>query len=76
MKDDQKDCFMAVYNHLHDERSSNANLVSLIEICFPDPEENEVSRALHGLKSYLRSRSHAGAWIMESLYNLKKNMGE
>lgn len=74
MNDEQRDCFALAYNHVHDERLDNVNLMASIDICFPDPDESEVSKALHGLKSYLTAREKAGAWVMESMYDLEEKM--
>jgi len=75
MNDKQKQCFEMVYNHVHDERSANGNLITFIDICFPDPEENDVSRALHtAVKLYLQAREKMGTQVMDLLYTLQEDM--
>ena len=77
MNEKQKQCFEMVCRHTHDERSANTNLIAFIDICFPDPDESDVSRELHtAVKLALQARKEMGGQVMDLLYMLKEGMDE
>jgi len=71
MTDEQKNLFRLLYNFIHDEKIQCGNLSAMIEVEFPDRDQDEVSRALYDfIKVYLRERQVTGAVAMELMYLL------
>ena len=71
MTDEQKNLFRLLYNFIHDEKIQCGNLSAMIEVEFPDRDQDEVSRALHDhIKVYLDARQVTGAMAMELMYLL------
>jgi len=71
MNEEQKKCFSMLYDFAHDERLGCGNLMMFIDTCFPDPEQDEISRAVHyGMKPYLLARQEMGGTAMELMYRL------
>ena len=70
MNDQQKKCFKMIYDFIHDERSNAQNLITLIDMRFPETDSN-VSRVLReNVKPYLELRRSLGANTMELMYLL------
>jgi len=72
---EQKKCFKMVYDFIHDERSSCGNLLSLIDIQFPETDgmsaelSDRVGEELRELiRPYLAARQNMGANAMGLMY--------
>ena len=77
MIDKQKNLFRLLYNFIHDEKIQCGNLSAMIEVEFPDRDQDEVSQALHGyIKVYLDARQVMGATAMEFMYLLDEVVKE
>jgi len=78
MNDDQKKCFKAIYDFIHDERQNAENLLSLIDISFRKTDapfgdlSDLVGEQLHlVIAPYLTSRRDLGAKAMQVMYILQ-----
>lgn len=77
MSVEQRQCFKAVYDFIHDERHACANLIALIDVTFhegtgEDPVIGDFVGELlrKNINSYLVNRQLAGAKMMDLMYSL------
>jgi len=76
MNKEQKICFKAIYDFIHDERIQCQNLAAVIDFNFPEID-GQVSEVLHKqIKPYLEIRQNLGAETMELMYLLNEIITE